>query len=182
VTNTKVVQTILIYIHAKFHIFLRPPNISFYFIFSSAGKFKWKRNSKKGKASWAIFLRVGLLLQYLDPSPRASRCASHCRAAITDRCGPPIEAVFPQSPPCSAPACHRRPNSHHLDGHTSSAHATSMPTYPPAVVSHCTALSCHVASHRCCPLFCYRPSLCQPGCLRQELDDEASHSLPCWMS
>jgi hypothetical protein len=34
------------------------------------------------------------------------------RATVADRWGPPVGAVFPQSP-CSAPACSRRPNSRH---------------------------------------------------------------------
>jgi hypothetical protein len=153
VPNTKVIPNILIYLHAKFHIFLRYLNISFYSIFSSARNFKWKRNSEKGNSSQAVFLCAGLHLQCLGPSPPMSRPASHYRAAVTDRWGPPIGAVLPQFLPYSVPACHRRPNSHRRAGHTS-RHCRS----------HRITSSCHVASRRRCPLVGCRPSMRQPGC------------------
>jgi hypothetical protein len=59
--------------------------------------------------------------------------------------------------------CRHRPNSRCRAGHTLSAHTTSVHTCPPAVVSHPIASSYYVASCRRCPLFCYRPSLRQPG-------------------
>jgi hypothetical protein len=39
-------------------------------------------------------------------------------------------------------------------------------------------LRCAVVFHRRCPLLCCRPSLLQPGCPLQELDDEVSSRLP----
>jgi hypothetical protein len=39
-------------------------------------------------------------------------------------------------------------------------------------------LWCALAFHRRCPLLCCRSSLLQPGCPRQELDDEVSSRLP----
>jgi hypothetical protein len=177
VSNTKVVQNILIWLHAKFPIFQRFQNIFFYFIFSSARKFKWKMNSKKGRASHVFFLRAGLLLQCLGPSLRASWPAPvTAPPSLTD--GAHLSGPSSPNPPCSTPTCHRRPNSHRHAGRTSSARTTSLPSCPPVTVSRRIASSCCVASHRCCPLLCCRPLLRQPGCLRQELDDEASHSLP----
>jgi hypothetical protein len=82
-----------------------------------------------GKTSQAVFLRAGLLLQCLSPSPRVSQPASHYRAAVADRRGPPVGVVFPQSPllcaRVSSPAeflSSRRPHiecSHHLNAHLS---------------------------------------------------------------
>jgi hypothetical protein len=126
------VANIQIYLHEIFYIFLRSLNIYFYFIFSPAWKFKWKRNSKKGKTSQAVFLRAGLLLKCLGPSPRVSRPASCYHTAVTDRQGQPVGAVFPQSPLLRAcvtsPAeflSSSRPHvecSHHLNAHLSTCH------------------------------------------------------------
>jgi hypothetical protein len=72
--------------------------------------------------------------------------ASCCCTAVIDRRGPPVGAVFPQISPCSTPTCRRRPNSLHQVGHMTSARTTSMPTCPPAVVSHRLLVACSVAS------------------------------------
>jgi hypothetical protein len=100
----------------KISHFSKVPKYFFLFYFSSAWKSKWKRNSKNGKASRAIFLRTGLLLPCLDPSPRVNHPASLYRAAVADRRGPPVRAIFPQSPLLRARV-------------SSSAHTTSMPTF-----------------------------------------------------
>jgi hypothetical protein len=104
-------------------------------------------NSKKGKASRAVFLSVCLLLQCLGPSPHVSQLASHYRAAVTDRRGPPIEVIFPQSPLLRArvPSPTEFPSSsqphvecsHHLNAHLSTCRREP---------SHCLLVSFSVAS------------------------------------
>jgi hypothetical protein len=110
------------------------------------------------------------------PTPRVSRPASCYRATVTDRWGLSVGAPNPPTPhprvvvgriPVVEPATRR---------------VLTPPQCPLVVVSHRIASSCRVASRRCCPLLSCCPSLRQPGCPRQELDDEASHRLPRWPS
>jgi hypothetical protein len=97
-------------------------------------------------------------------------------SSLTD--GVHLSGSSSPNPPCSAPACPRRPNSYRRADHPSSGHTTSMSTCPPTIVSRRITSSCHEASRRRCPLLCCLPSLLQPGCLCQELDDEASCACP----
>jgi hypothetical protein len=75
-----------------------------------------------------------------------------------------------------APRCVSSPaNSRRRAGHPSSACNTSLSTCRRE--SSCR-LRCAVASHRRCPLLCCHPSMLQPRCPRQELDNEVSRRLP----
>jgi hypothetical protein len=113
-----------------------------------------------------------------SPSPCASRPVSHYRVVVANKRGPPVSSVFPQILPCSAQrvltskfsSLSRPPIEclHHLNVHLFTYHREPL-----------RQLRCAVASHRRCPLHCCHPSLLQPGCLRQELDDEVLSRLPC---
>jgi hypothetical protein len=151
VANIKVVPNILICLHAKFHIFLRYLNISFYFIFSPALKIKWKRNFKKGKASRAIFLHVSLLLQ--RPQPISTREPDLLPVIVlpTLMTGTHLSGLSPPNPPLLLPVWQSRPNCRHQVSHSS----------PPLCCEDARGCGCHlesshqlwcnVASHRRCP-------------------------------
>jgi hypothetical protein len=70
--NTKVVPNILIYLHAKFHIFLRSLNI-FSHLILSYWIFHLEKEYKLEHSSRAIFLHTGLLLQHPGSTQRMKR-------------------------------------------------------------------------------------------------------------
>jgi hypothetical protein len=104
-------------------------------------------NSKKGKASRAVFVSVGLLLQSLGPSSHVSQLASRYNAAVTDRWGPPVEVIFPQSPllraRVSSPAEFPSSSQPHIEcSHHLNAHLSTCRREP----SHCLLVLFSVAS------------------------------------
>jgi hypothetical protein len=176
VPNTKVVVNIQIYLHAKFHIFLRSPSISPIFILSYRF-IQWEKGFELEKIIVGRFLRGR---PSSTPTPAIPMCEPACQPAITSL---PllIDGSLLSSPsfPKSSPAPCRvstSANSHRRAGHPSSACTTSMSTCPSAIVSHrvgCGALWHPIAAAATLLL----PSLLQPGCPPQELDDEVSSRL-----
>jgi hypothetical protein len=126
----KVVANIQIYLHAKFHIFLRSPSIS-PILFSPAVLFNWKKDLIWKKSLWAVFSAVGPALHRPGPSSCASQHASRYRATIADRRG-----SSPKSPLLCSLTWQHRPNCRRRAGHPSPPHATRMVACSPATLSH----------------------------------------------
>jgi hypothetical protein len=98
VPNTKVVVNIQIYLHAKFHIFLRSPSISLIFILSC----RFMQLEKEFKMEKII---VGRFLRGRpssaptpDSLPRAKPARYRARASVADGWDLPVSSLFSQFP------------------------------------------------------------------------------------
>jgi hypothetical protein len=152
VSNTKVVANIQIYLHAKFHIFPRSP-IFLLILFSPANLFNWKNDLKWKNRCGPFSLRSAQL--YTDPrtSSRASRPASHYRAAVTDRRAHLSALSSPKSPLLCLLTWQRRPNCLRQASHPSPPCATRMVVCVTCQLEPSCRLRCGVASrHRCPPV------------------------------
>jgi hypothetical protein len=122
----KVVANIRIYLHTKFHIFLRSPTISL-FLFSPADLFNWKKDLKwknhRGPFSPRPISARELAYQPVTASP-----------SLTDE----ARLSAPSSPKSTllcSPAWQCRPNFRRRAGHPSPPHATRMVACSPATLS-----------------------------------------------
>jgi hypothetical protein len=75
-------ENIQLYLHAKFHIFLRSLSISFPFILTYLKK-QTEKGIEIGKGVSDPFSSTGLLLQRPGPIPRVSQPITISRATVT---------------------------------------------------------------------------------------------------
>jgi hypothetical protein len=133
VPNTKVVKNIQIYLHAKFHIFLRFQNISFYLFSHLLEKSKWKGFTGRFPLLWHAST-VPRPISTREPTclPLPHRRHLQTRPTHRGHLPPPpqilpsralvdIAAVIPATTPST---------SHH-------PYVARMPACAPATLSHC---------------------------------------------
>jgi hypothetical protein len=153
----KVVTNLLLYLHAKCHIFMRSLSIfphlilPYWIIQLEKNKFK--------KCSRSVFLRVGLLLHHPNPSPCVSLACPRYHSTDADGRDPPVEPLFPPNPPPLLP-----------------------PVCAPATLSHCIGFGVlwrRITAARLCLL---SPSLRWSNSGTDRSAMKLSLNTPCWPS
>jgi hypothetical protein len=178
-SNTKVVGKILFHLHAKFHIFLRSLSIFFQLLSHLPRKSKRKREFKIRKSSRAIFSMLAQRCSIPAQTPHVRLARYHMRTLVAATRGPPVGVEFPSPLPCSgrsSPPARFWPNCD-TSIRPRLPHAT--PPHPLTAGRRLRAVpSCHLCCIITVPLH-HCVVAARSICRCQELDDEASRSLPC---